>query len=116
MTDKLFPLCLNGKDHFTNSDGHWLPCCFLPSMGPRYKQLPFSGDFWKIDKNKDDYYFSHSEQFQRWIKIQIENPEKAHHTCIRMCSATHKISKRQEQDVQRFNLTKDTVNFNSLDI
>lgn len=111
---QLFPLCLNGKDHFTNSDGHWLPCCFLPSMGPRYDQLIFSDSFWLMTKDKDDEFFSKSQQFQNWIHIQMSDPKNANLTCQRMCNAVHKEVKRIDQDVQKFNLNKDTVKFDSL--
>lgn len=119
MSDKekleLHPLCIMGKDHYINSDGHWLPCCFLPSMGPRYEKLPFSDKHFHMKGRSDQQCYS-SPVFQKWIFQQISDPENAYPTCKRMCSKKSFDAKRKEQDVNRFNITKDTVFIKDLDL
>jgi hypothetical protein len=113
---ELYPLCLNGKDHFTNSDGHWLPCCYLPSMGEQYEKLLFCNESWKMTDGKTDEYFFNLDEFQDWIYKQVSDPKNAFHTCKRMCNSENREAKRMEQDVQKYNFTKDTVDIKNLDL
>jgi hypothetical protein len=120
MNDKqekieLMPMCLVGKDHYVNSDGNWLPCCFLPSMGPRYENLPFSDKRFHMANRTDEQCF-YSPVFQRWIHEQMSDPKNAHPTCRRMCSKKGYDAKRKEQDVNSYNITKDTVFLKDLDL
>ncbi|MDP2644650.1 MAG: hypothetical protein Q8P24_06905, partial [Desulfobacterales bacterium] len=81
---KIYPKCLKGKQSYVSSDGHWLPCCWLPSFGEHYENSIFSKPEFDLTLHAIEKA-AKNDAFREFIRILLEDPARAPYTCKKHC-------------------------------
>lgn len=81
---KIYPKCLKGKQSYVSSDGHWLPCCWLPNFGEYYANSIFSQAEFDLTAHSIEEVVA-NDAFREFISILVKDPGRASYTCKKHC-------------------------------